>query len=49
MNSISLFKDKLMTLQNVFARASVIAQLESDPLLGSYLSDLATVLEQVVL
>src|SRR5262249_40325827 len=34
-----------MTLQNVFTRASVIAHLESGPL-GTYLSDLATALNQ---
>jgi site-specific recombinase XerD len=37
------FKEKLMSLQKVFARMSVIAHLESGPL-GSYLSGLASAL-----
>jgi len=39
------FKEKLMILQDVFVRASVIVHLESGPL-GAYLSDLAAALNQ---
>ncbi len=41
----SNLKEKLMTLQNVFARMSIVAHLESGPL-GSYLSGLASALSE---